>query len=350
MDKYRLYIDESGKTGSIRYDEGKIVWNYDKQPYFALCGIAIPESCVEEVEIYVDEIRKKYKIQGALKSTKNNVKAHKDEMICDIINFLNNKNCDVMIEVVGKKFCICMMISDYCVLPYYDSPNDSGKVLINRIFANYIYHTVSDKLLGDFVRFFDENSQEINRMLELCNLLKTECKNNSQLCECIEQTIDSIQNYKELGLQHHNLFPLIDYYKGKTSCVAVVPHINSLDNILNRVLEKHIELSVITHDEIRDLSEAIIQTVNRRSCCDGIEFAKDELNKPLQFSDIICGLVSSGISDILDTGERKSEVFEKIINNNVNFVSSFREQSLLFQSNSEMTDLNMMYEQYVMSL
>ncbi len=350
MAKYRLYLDESGKTGSMRYDEGKVVWNYDKQPYFALCGIAIPESNIEDVEMFVGEVGKKYKVQGALKSTKNNVKVNKDNIIHDIINFLETKNCEIMIEVVDKKFCICMMIIDYCVIPYYDSPNNPEKVLIRKIFANYIYHTASDNLLGCFVEFFDGNSQEIDRMIELCTLLRTECQNNQQLCTNIDETIDSIQNYEDLGLQHHNLFPLIDYYKDKTSCVAVVPHINSLDNILSRAFAKNMELNVITHDVIRDLSEAITKTISNRCSLIHLEFAKDEFSKPLQFSDVICGLVLSSISEIIDTGRRAKEDFEKIINNDVNFVSSFEYQSTLFPNNNELVWLNLMYEDYVASL
>ena len=350
MEKYRLYLDESGKTGSMRYDEENVIWNYDKQPYFALCGIAIPESCVEDVEMFVGEVGKKYKVQGALKSTKNNVKANKDNMIHDITTFLETKNCEIMIEVVDKKFCICMMICDYCVVPYYDSPNNLEKVLIKRIFANYIYHTVSDNLLGYFVEFFDENSQEIDRMIELCTWLKKECQNNQQLCVSIDQTIDSIQNYEDLGLQLHNLFPLIDYYKDRTSCVAIVPHINSLDNILSRIFAKNIKLNVITHDVIRDLSEAITQTINNRCSSIHLEFAKDEFSKPLQFSDVICGLVLSSISGIIGTGIRAKEDFEKIINTDVNFVSSFENQSTLFPNNIELALLNTMYEDYVASL
>ena len=56
----------------------------------------------------------------------------------------------MLAEVVDKKFCIAMLITDYCVLPYYDTPQDrQGELqLARRMFANHIYETVSDNLLG----------------------------------------------------------------------------------------------------------------------------------------------------------------------------------------------------------
>ena len=67
-----LYLDESGKTGSMRLVNGKN-WNFSNQPYFVLCGILIKDASVSQLDKFINEIRTKYKIQGRLSENSDNL-------------------------------------------------------------------------------------------------------------------------------------------------------------------------------------------------------------------------------------------------------------------------------------
>ncbi len=326
-----LFMDESGKTGSMRFDENKMSWNYGNQPYFALCGLTVNDSVVEALQKFAEETRGKYKIQGELKASKSKVQQHAMEIITNLLELLRTYQCGLYIEIVDKKFCMAAMITDYCVLPYYDSPMCLEWVLCKRIFANELYSTVSDNLLCKLTKFFDENTQDIQELIHLCEQLKLECKNLPHLFLSINETIDTIQKYEQLGLKKHNLFPLVDYYKGGLSSIAIAPQINCLNNIITRVKNNNEHVSTIVHDKISDLSEAIIKTVEQRASAIHIKFDDSKKNDILQLTDVICGLVLSQTKNILDGDIEVEDAFRSIITKNVNFVSSVPKQERLFR-------------------
>lgn len=327
-------MDESGKTGSMRFDENTLSWNFSNQPYFSLCGITVSDSAIKPLQQFVEEVQTKYKIQGELKSTKSKVQQNSVEIMKNLLDLFKTLQCELYIEIVDKKFCMATMITDYCVVPYYDSPSCIELIFCKRFFANEIYETVSDKLLCQLSKFFDENSQDITELLRLCELLKIECKNKPQLCHCINETIDSIRHYEQLGLQKHNLFPLVDYYKGGLSSVAIAPQINCLNNIITRLNNNNDPLHAIVHDKISDLSEAIIYTINQRNAAISVGFCDSKKNLILQLADIVCGFVLERVKKILNGENTIKDVFLDIINNNVNFVSSAQKQRLLFRNHN----------------
>jgi len=347
MSKKILYLDESGKTGTQRYAKK---WNFVNQPYFALCGILISESNVDELNEFVDSIKQSYKIQGEIKATKGGVRKNIDSLMEEFWNKEKELNCELYLEIVNKKFCMAMYITDYCVFPYYDIQYEKytsyeGTVL-RKNFANFIYDSISDELLGEFVEFFDDDIQDVSKMKLLCKKLIQNIK-HTKFTEYVNDTLDSIDNHKRLGLLKRHLFPVVDYYKGKCSTVAVCPHINSFNNILNR-LEDMKNLNII-HDKLADLEEALRKIVSEqvdKNTSDIMGFEDSRNYNILQLADFWCGNINEVVQGVLNGENNSNSIAKDIIQTKVNFVSTFKEQETLFPNNSEIAQLGIWYRDY----
>ncbi|QNU66518.1 DUF3800 domain-containing protein [Ruminiclostridium herbifermentans] len=333
-----LILDESGRTGTQKYD---LCWNFSKQPYFLLCGVLIPENKVEVIENKINELHARYKIQGEFKSTKETVKKNINELTEEFWNIIYSNECKMLIEVVNKKFCIAMHIVNYCIIPYYDFPEeqyysyDAG--VLRRSFANYIYDKISDNLFGDFVEMFDSDKKDLDKLKSLCCRLIDEA-DNTDIKEYVEDTLDSVNNYSELGLSLRHLFPLVDYYKSGESAVAVCPHIDSFNNILSRT--ESISLSNVIHDKINELSVALQQAAVQQNR--EIEFGDSKKDALLQLADFWAGTTREAVEKVLLNGETGNNIIYDIIQHDLNFVSSFNEQVKLFPNN----DMLLLWKNY----
>lgn len=335
-----LFIDESGKTGTQRFD-GK--WNFANQPYFLLCGILIDNEKIEMLNNAVLQICSKYKIQGnELKSTRRAVKKNINEIIEDILRIQQELNYNLFIEMVDKKFCIAMIITDYCVFPYYDISAEyyysEEANILRRYFANYIYKNVSDSLLGEYAELFDSGRQDISELENLCRKLIKEC-NNCDLTDYIEETIDSFTRYKELHLLKRHVFPLVDYYKGDISSVAVCPQIDCFNNLLTRAnkIQPLNEIDII-HDKISDLDDALTKNVEKffsDNLPHKMSFEDSKKVIGLQVADLFGGYIRYVIEEFLMQGQKIPSYAANILKFNTNFVGKFNEQTKLFPCNDE---------------
>lgn len=342
-----LFLDESGKTGTQRYT-GK--WNFENQSYFALCGFLIPEKNLGELNASISELCISYKIPGEIKATKKTVRKNNDNLIRDIYAIQEKLNCELFVEIVNKKFCIAKMITDYCIFPYNDwsskEYNSYEANLLRRNFANYIYDFISDKLLGEYVEFFDGGEQNILKLKELCLKLIDEA-NNEAINEFISETINSFMNHEALGLLQRHVFPIVDFYKGNISVVAVSPHIDSFNNLLNRVKDK--KGLIITHDKVTDLEDALKSIVEKRSCeyfaCQ-LQFANSREVPAIQLADFWCGNIKDSVQRVLSNESELNLILRTLVQTRVNFVSSFSEQKKLFPSNFEIEQWRIWYQGY----
>lgn len=344
-----LFIDESGKTGTQRYSSGS--WNFHNQPYFALCGLLVPSQNINELSEFVGDLKKKYKIQGEIKSTKSTVRKKSKDIMLDLWDKQKKLGCELYLELVNKKFCTAMMITDYCIFPYYDIDieryNSPEGTSVRKLLANYTYESITDNLLGEFNDFFDNNSKDVNKLKILCEKLVSET-DNEFVIKMINETIDSINSSSALGLSIDNLFPLIDNYKENHSTVAISPHINSFNNILNRI--GNLTSLTIIHDKINDLDEAIknnLKLRNPQNIPNTINFNDSKKNNLLQVADFWCGYIKNSIKDILDKNNNINNITKKIIDTRVNIVSSLEEQSLVFPNNLELKVIFDFYKDFI---
>jgi len=344
-----VFLDESGHTGTIKYDSGK--WNTNEQPLFVLVAIILDENKREVLYNEIDLIKKRYRIQHEIKSTHKTVRKNIEKISIDLEKILNAIEAQIRVEVVNKKYCIAKQIVDYCIIPYYDSPiNDEKGKFVRQIFANYIYEHIDDALLGKIVEIFDSNRKDIDELLKVC----TELKNMMRLETLklnIEETIDTINRYEAAGLKKDNLFPLADRYKGGISTVSICPHVDSFNNIVLSYPKE----TIFVHDEISDMELALsentkgfLKLYNRNI---QIKFDKSSRNQILQISDIFAGNIRLYIDSILNDKciSHVPEIFVKTVYDSTNFVAPYNEQCKVFPRNKDLQILKYYYDDYVMN-
>ena len=339
-----LFLDESNRTGTQKYD-GK--WNFEEQPYFSLCGILCPSESISQIDVAVAELRSMYHIQGnELKATKGSVKKNHQEIMLRLLDLQKKLGCNLFAEVVNKKYCIAMMITEYCIFPYYDAPPElywtECTAMAKRFFANYIYESISDQLLGQFVSFFDSGDQNTSRLKELCLKLIDECKNQTTI-DFIKETIDSIMRFNDLGLLQHHVFPLVDFYnKDHTSSVAVSPHINSFNNIIVRTKLQSLD---IVHDNISELKYALEENLKLHSNVTAtLRFANSKQASGIQIADFWCGSINIAVQNILLNSNSTSKEMVDILQRCVNFVGPYTEGEKLFPGNPQISQERIWFE------
>lgn len=339
-----LFLDESNRTGTQKYD-GK--WNFEKQPYFSLCGILCPTKNISQLNAAVTELRAMYHIQGnELKATKDSVKKNHQEIMLRLLELQKQLGCNLFAEVVNKKYCIAMMITDYCIFPYYDAPSElywtECAAMVRRSFANYIYASISDQLLGHFVSFFDSGNQNTSQLKALCLKLIEECKNQTTI-DFITETIDSFMRFDDLGLLQHHVFPLIDFYnKDHTSSVAVSPHINSFNNIIVRTRLHSLD---IIHDNISELKYALEENLKlHNNVTASLKFANSKQTPGIQIADFWCGSINIAVQNVLSNSNSVSKEMIDILQRYVNFVGPYIEGEKLFSSNPQISQERIWFE------
>lgn len=82
-----------------------------------------------------------------------------------------------------------------------------------------------------------------------------------------------------------------------------------------------------------DLDSALLQTLKKRYDEDVSNIMRFEDSKKfdmLQVSDFFCGIVKDSIQKILQGEKEENSIINEIIQTRVNFVSTFKEQGLIF--------------------
>ncbi|MEQ2423827.1 DUF3800 domain-containing protein [Enterocloster hominis (ex Hitch et al. 2024)] len=328
-----IFMDESGHTGTQRFNDGK--WNINGQSYFVLAAFKLDGTMIDLVERELDILIKKYRIQSELKSTGKVVKNNLLNLSNDIEAMLNKVNGEIHIEIVNKRYCIAMQIVNYCILPYYDlPPDDIRATIIKPLFANYLYLHLDDETLGKFVEFFDSNRKNVRELSTMCGMLFGMIK-HSQVKKSISDTMETIRKYKKMGIQLNNLFPLEDRYRGGKSTVSVCPHIDSFNNI---VMYYPNEKNFI-HDEIKDIDNALKENI--KTICElykremNLDFDKSVNNACLQIADFFAGNIRVYIEKVFAHEESNDtpELFKKIVECNTNFVAPYHEQCAILSQN-----------------
>ena len=328
-----LFLDESGRTGTQKYN-GK--WNFDQQPYFILSGLIVPNDNVDVLNNYIKEMVSQFKIQGGeIKFSNKGVQNKIEKIIERMIDIQNELRCELLLEIVNKKYCIAMVITEYCVVPYYRISKDlirEGIIIDKQCIANYIYEVLSDKLLGECVDFFDSGARDVSSLVLICRKLQEELK-NEYIIENIEQTIIVLENHMIHGLLERNCLPLQDRYRGGISSVAVCPHVDSFNNIVNRAVRQGTDK--VIHDNIKELEDALQYNVTDRlniKAPNFLEFKNSKEYPVIQIVDVWAGYIGNAIKKKL-SDKSLSVYATNVIDADLNFVSSFNEQVKMFPYN-----------------
>src|SRR5437588_689110 len=97
------YIDESGHSGDLASNTGSN-FDFEGQPYFALAAVGI--SALANLEDVIGQLRAKHRIPiGELKSK---ALQSKPAFVADLLNLLIEEKCPLFVEVVDKRYFICI--------------------------------------------------------------------------------------------------------------------------------------------------------------------------------------------------------------------------------------------------
>lgn len=332
----KYYIDESGNTGTQNYSDN---WNFESQPYFVYCALEIDDKNVVMIENELNNLLNSKQIVKELKSAKKGHMKLKDTLIKELIDILEKYKYEFYIEVVNKKFQISNYIIDYCVLPYYDIPAQQSLTELKQVkltLANLLYREISDCMLSDFLSLINKKEYDANDLLTYLNSLKNSVQCNL-LCKHIEETIDSVSNYKERGLKLENIYPLIDTYKGGYTKCSVSPNIDSMNNLISRFMERDNDIKIV-HDVQKELEPALRKWVEERNSLEdtkdiSIEFIKSEESRIIQCVDYFAGNIRVAIQQKIQGLSNYNDIIDNIIENRCNFVSTVEEQMKLFPNN-----------------
>ena len=252
------FIDESGHGGDIA--KAKSRYDFNGQPIFVLACVGIPSDSAIEEEL--SRIRLRYNCaSGELKSDSI---AKRPQMSVEIIDALLRANAPIMIEVVDKRFFICMNITSFLLLPFAGRAEQSPQLSYFRnIFAEYLCENLPDSTLDLFISAFDvPSNQSLIECLEGIEGVLTDSCSDSEVAAWIKLTVRD--RMAELGADGNDddwkgFLPAPDKNKSDKN-VWLLPNLSSLMNIYARINLAHdgkIEGVDLLHDEQAQYDEIL---------------------------------------------------------------------------------------------
>jgi len=142
-----FYIDESGHSGdAVKSGDA---YDFKDQPFFVLAAVGVEDEITLAAKIL--ELRDKHRIAAGEMKAKSLLS--KPEFVCDVIEWACGSGMPVFVELVDKKYFLCMNIVTTQVIPPSSGLKDSIelKTFRNHI-ADCLYARAPDKLFDDFVR------------------------------------------------------------------------------------------------------------------------------------------------------------------------------------------------------
>lgn len=307
------YIDESGHSGDL-IKSGHAL-NFDGQPIFSLACIGINDEMQLETEI----ARLKSKHQIGLSELKSSFLIKKPSFISDLIDFTCKESLPFFIEVVDKKFLLCINIVNHHIAPpSAGCKNDFADNVVRNRFADYLYEHAPNSVFENFIAACISPSEESLHVSFQTLLSWAEYdKDQSLEAEYIRvNVIESLDDYETLKQDkedaHLNFLPLPDDSK-HSKPVWMLPNLSSFCNVYARINLFHGgDLSNVRmiHDEQKHFDEIIRSGKNSAESLlkDGVQlytpyanynftqsaplfFTESTQSSGIQMADVLAGFV-----------------------------------------------------------
>lgn len=129
------YLDESGNTGDLA-NTGR-QFDFDNQPIFTLACVGIHD--IGRLAAEVSRLKAAHGIASA--ELKASHLVNRPEFVCDLAIYLRRSNAPIFVEVIDKRFVICINIVEQHVLPPIGRAMDfhPRTIEIKNSFAEYLY-------------------------------------------------------------------------------------------------------------------------------------------------------------------------------------------------------------------
>jgi len=257
-----FYLDESGHSGDLVNCGNS--FDFKDQPYFVLAAVGLSNEVT--LATHVAELRTLHKIpEGELKSKSL---ISKPKFVADVIDYLLSINAPMFVEVVNKRYFICVNITSFQLLPAcMGFPEGPQTTYVRNAMADFLCSEATDQLLDAFVQACLNPSEE--ELLQSFSFLQT--LGNSRLnvpgigeiAQGLVMMVDDARaEYQELrdmdAEAYLRFLPPPDHNK-RSKRVWMLPNLTSFTNIyarLNRYCERNLNDVHIVHDqqfEIEDI-------------------------------------------------------------------------------------------------
>ncbi|WP_066152756.1 DUF3800 domain-containing protein [Aliarcobacter cryaerophilus] len=326
----KFYIDESGNSGDLIMSDKNI--NFASQEYFTLACIGFEDKILENLETFIDDLKRKYKIQNSeLKFAKmKHIFGHKIGFILELLKYIE-EDSNFLVEIVDKKYIIATNIVNCLINPPYFQPEKTSEdeKMLHLILAQWVYEYVPNEFFIEFSnvsRNPSKNSLDklFQDLLSLAKEIDTEL--SKAVIMVIEESIDDYQIMQDKlkdnksGREAYTYFlPLPDYNK-RGELIGMLPYISSFTNLHARLNHLYgVDLSSITiiHDNQAHFNDILTEYHKNAKDDNGeskrtfemanfnftdttsLEFHDDKNQIGLQIADIFAGLINKATSYII---------------------------------------------------
>jgi Protein of unknown function (DUF3800) len=321
-----FYLDESGHSGDMV--NGGEPYDFKGQPYFVLAAVGIKNEAA--MASCIAKLRQRHKIApGELKSKSLQAKP---KFIADLFNALYERRVPLFVELVDKRYFICVHIASFQLLPTLMGFQEShGLRFIRNTIADFLYIEASDQVLNAFVEacltpsetMLLESFSQLEELGNACRDMPEKGDIAKGLLQMVEQALieyrEQCQGNDEAYL---GFLPPPDYNK-HNKCVWMLPNLTSFTNIyarLNLFYGRNLKGVRIVHDqqlEVEDILRLGKATAEGLREADSIpytphsdflfaetasfEFAQSHEATGIQLADVVAGTVMRYFRDSLRT-------------------------------------------------
>ncbi|MBO2680361.1 DUF3800 domain-containing protein [Shewanella algae] len=377
MDK-KFYIDESGNTGDLVVTEKDD--NFSSQEYFTLACVGLNDSSLPDLEGFIKELKSKYKIQSPeLKFSKmKGIFGKKIGFILELLKYIE-ESCNILIEVVDKKYFLSTTIVNCLVNPPYFQPDRDQNTnrLIHLELSQWVYDHVTKEFLIKFTNISRNPSEEglIELFDDLLSLAReTKDPLSDAVCLGIEESIDDFnllkRNNKQVDRDAYTYFlPLPDTNK-RGQLIGVLPYISSFYNLharLNHLFQRNLSEVSIIHDNQSHFDEILkyyhsgaVENTNEESVTfdtadfvflnsSSLQFQDDKGSIGLQVADLFAGLLNRAIPHLIyedkTLTDAENAVLQRVMaslyyQQAINFVLPKKQNEKLFPILDRIVNLN----------
>lgn len=329
------YIDESGHSGDLASNTGRN-FDFEGQPFFALAAVGI--RALAPLEATIGQLRAKHKMPpGELKSKSLQ---SKPAFVADLLNLLIQEKCPLFVEVVNKRYFICIEIVNCILLPAaLDSDDVVAMWRMRNLMVDWLYDCVSEYVLNQFVEACrtpsDHSLMSVLGSLILLATAEARKESAPSFGHAMREMVkNALLMYGKKRQENPTAFlhflPVPDDSKSARK-IWMLPNLSSLTNLYARInLFHQRKLARITmvHDQQLQL-DVILENAKRAvenfqgeaftpysdyhfKEAAGLEFAASDRNLGIQCADVLAGTVMRYFRDRF-TGVASSPEIETIM-------------------------------------
>lgn len=269
------YIDESGHSGDLSVNTGNN-YDFEGQPYFTLAAVGIED--LKNIEDVVAALRVKYKIpEGELKSKSLQ---SKPKFLAELIDVLIENRHTILVEVVDKRYFVCIEIVNCILLPPILGYDESKQVWwMRNVLVDWLYDRIPEGNLNQFIDACRAPSDH-SLMSVFGGLLRfafTQILEGTDpdISPCVRTMVEEvIVEYGKMRARnssaHLKFLPLPDKSK-KNKKIWILPNFSSFTNLyarLNKLHRRKLKGVKLIHDQQSHFDEILS---NAKVAAEGLE-------------------------------------------------------------------------------